>query len=263
MIVILASRWDPQAAALAQQWKKHQAAVLSCEDLSTQGWKFLVERPLESVAVVDGKPVPIHEIRGVLTRRPQVFESELLHLAAEDRAYAAAEMNAFLVAWLASLPCPVLNPPTAISLSGPGWPTAQWTAVAARAGFQVNAHQVWGGAAPPDRGQSNAEETKRLVVVGKQCFGAPSTGVVERATALAVAAGAPLLEIRFQMRGAAAVFHSATPFPPLTEPLVVEAVLKELLDRKARQGSGTSAKGVTGKRQHGRKSSDRVRVRPM
>ena len=62
--------------------------------------------------VAGGSVFPVSEVTGVLTRRPHVFEVELMQVAVEDRPFVAAEINAFLLAWLSSLRCPVINRPS-------------------------------------------------------------------------------------------------------------------------------------------------------
>ena len=65
---------------------------------------------------------------------PAVGEAELAHVHEDDRSYAAAEMQAFLLAWLSSLECPVLNRPSPSNLGGPWWSLAQWVQRARRLG---------------------------------------------------------------------------------------------------------------------------------
>ena len=81
--------------------------------------------------------MPISAIRGVLSLLPRVAESELTQIMPTQRPYVAAEMMAFLVAWLASLPCVVLNQPTPLNLTGPSWYPEQWVREARRAGLQT------------------------------------------------------------------------------------------------------------------------------
>jgi hypothetical protein len=92
---------------------------------------------LNSTAVVDGQVVAVEEISGVLIRLPYVFEQELLHIVPGDRAYVAAEMQAFLISWLSRLKCPVLNRPTPSYLLGPNWRPQQWVYTAAQVGIPV------------------------------------------------------------------------------------------------------------------------------
>jgi hypothetical protein len=113
MLVIVSSRFDCEAAALVTRWASDDAVLLTCEDLSTPGWRHFSDNRRSSTAVLNGVVVPTVSIRGVLMRRSWIFEAELPYLSAVDRQYAAEEMNAFLMAWLMALQCPVFNRPTA------------------------------------------------------------------------------------------------------------------------------------------------------
>ena len=140
MLVILANCGNRSAELLAERWSHLGARLLTPSDLSLEGWRVAYgtdDRRLDrwSTAVVGGEVVPTDQITGVLTRLPAVFEHELMTVVPEDRAYVAAEMTAFLLAWLTQLPCPVLNRPTATGLSGPNWRRERWVAVAAQLGI--------------------------------------------------------------------------------------------------------------------------------
>ena len=84
--------------------------MCTCEILSTKGWEHYVgsQRGL-STAVVGEREVHYDDINGVLIRRPCIFEQELIHVSSADRTYVGAEMNAFLISWLSSMTCPVIN----------------------------------------------------------------------------------------------------------------------------------------------------------
>src|SRR5262249_33875282 len=103
-------------------------------DLSLPGWRHMAG-VAAGHAVVDGQVIATSEIRAVITRIPAVGEAELAHVHEDDRRYAAAEMQAFLLAWLMSLKCPVLNRPTPSNLGGPSWSAAQWVQRARRLGL--------------------------------------------------------------------------------------------------------------------------------
>jgi hypothetical protein len=184
--------------------------LLSAEDLCSRGWIFALSDPAGGTAVVAGDRVPVSTLTGVLTRRPAVLAEELDRLAAEDRDYVAAELNAFLVAWLAALPCPVVNRPTPRSLSGPGWTSLHWRAAAARAGV------AWG---------ADGGDRHDVVVCGGECVGARSDDEEGAARALAREAGVELLGLSFAGDGVCA----ATTQPRLDRDEVRGLVLESLL----------------------------------
>jgi hypothetical protein len=136
MLVVLAYAHDAGARALVQHWRAdgEDAALLTCADLSRPGWRYM-GGAAPGQAVIDGHPIATRDIRAVITRIPAVAEAELVNLHEDDRKYAAAEMQAFLLAWLMSLECPVLNRPTPSNLGGPLGSTAQWVRRARRLGL--------------------------------------------------------------------------------------------------------------------------------
>ena len=138
MIIILASRFDKFAKDLISKWKEHDdALLLTSEDLSRSGWRYWPNNPEQSVAVISDKEIAVKEITGVLTRLPYIYEQELTHIVASDRQYVADEMMAFLVSWLSTLRCPVLNYPSVFCLTGPNWRHEKWLHTAAKIGIPI------------------------------------------------------------------------------------------------------------------------------
>jgi hypothetical protein len=141
MLVVVGSRFDPGACEIVRQWTPFGAGLLAAEDLSLPGWRFSPGARGSSQAVIGGRLVHESDIRGVLVRRPQVLAQELAHIAAADREFVAAEMTAFLFAWLSELSCRVLNGPRGLSLCGPAWRPQQWRHAAAQAGLEADRQQ--------------------------------------------------------------------------------------------------------------------------
>jgi hypothetical protein len=186
VIAVLASRLDPEARALCATWSAAGASLLSAEDLGRAGWVFRPGHAAEGVAVVAGQRVRATELSAVLTRRPAVLAEELGGIAPADRAYVAAETNAFLVAWLGALPCRVVNRPTPTSLCGPAWTALHWQAAARRAGI------AWATA------DDEAAEPHEVVICGAHCLFAKTAGEAMSAQTLARVAGVDLLSVRFR-----------------------------------------------------------------
>lgn len=111
MLLILAGRNDQAAGALRERWSAHDARVLTCRDLSTAGWRYSPGEPRASRVVAGGERIPVTEIEGILTRLPSVTADDLPHIAEEDRGYVAAEMTAFLTAFLSEAPFPSSTAP--------------------------------------------------------------------------------------------------------------------------------------------------------
>jgi hypothetical protein len=137
MLVVLAYTHDVGARSLVQRWRAdgEEAALLTCADMSRAGWRYVAGNPAAGRAVIEGQVIATREIRALVTRIPAVGEAELGHVHEEDRRYAAAEMQAFLLAWLTSLECPVLNRPSPSNLGGPEWSVVHWVRRARRVGL--------------------------------------------------------------------------------------------------------------------------------
>ena len=109
--LVFASRVDTAAKNFAAAAGSN-VRLMTPADLSQPGWRFRLGDAAGSTAVLGGEPVPASAIAGVLTRLPSVTDHDLTHIAPSDRAYVAAEMTAFLLAWLTALKCPLVNRPT-------------------------------------------------------------------------------------------------------------------------------------------------------
>lgn len=186
------------------------------------GWVLQVPPGSRASAVIGGRTIRSKEIRGILTLRPCVFPEELQNIQFAHRKYVAAELNAFLLAWLAAQSCPVLNRPTAVCLAGPNWRPEQWTQAAARLGIPAQMRrQVPNENAIPDSG-----ETLEVTAIGEQCFGCDDSILRDRARRLAQAAEVELLSVRFSAdRGS---FLSASVWPSLSDLAVLDAVRHRL-----------------------------------
>lgn len=166
----------------------------------------------------------VGDIAGVLVRLPCVYAHELLHITPADRDYVAAEMTAFLLSWLSTLTCPVLNHPTSTCLGGPYWRSEQWTYAAACAGIPVTStsRRVC-LAAPPVSVTSEmvqfdpAPGNLRVTVVGDQCVGNADGTLRRYARYLAEAADVGLLTVRFIDDSLGLRFADANPWPPLDD----------------------------------------------
>jgi hypothetical protein len=234
MLVVVASRQDSAASDLVSRWAPYGAALLTVADLSAAGWRHHVGGPGgagEGGAVVDGRAVAAGDITGVLTRLPFVSEAELTHIHPDDRRYVAAEMSAFLVAWLSRLRCPVLNRPTPGCLAGPAWRPEQWIHVAARIGLPVRAvrrsARLSAAASPAAEAESaGAPETAAAVatVVGECCFGVDDPGLAAQARRLARAAGVDLLSVQFAGPGCGAELIGVSLWADVTSPEIAAAI---------------------------------------
>ena len=237
MFVVLAYTHDAGARALVQRWRAdgEEAALLTCADLSRPGWRY-VAGAAPGHAVIDGQMIATREIRAVITRIPAVGEAELAHVHEEDRRYAVAEMQAFLLAWLMSLKCPVLNRPSPSNLAGPLWSSAQWVQRARRlalAARPVKQHAVYTpGAASATECRVAANATfvdvvgDRAFLVGGRSPGADEAPLAEAAIALARDAGVEMLRVYFEPSSdQTPVFLEASIWIDIAAETVAEALL--------------------------------------
>ncbi|MBX9243730.1 hypothetical protein ICW40_02785 [Actinotalea ferrariae] len=245
MIVVLASRHDREAHRLAEAWHRHDARVMTPDDLSVAGWQVRAPGALSSRVVVGGDVVDDAAVTGVVTRLMTVPAEELRRVREVDRAYAAREMTAFLGFWLSTLACPVLNPPAAVHLCGPGWRDERWLLTASRLGIAVVPRAR--GTGVPDRPGTRAETAPAghlsCTVVGDRCLHRPGSpppgtrepaddGVAERAAEaalrLARAAGAPLVDLRFAVGEDGPALVSADVRVDVSDPDVRAAMIEHL-----------------------------------
>jgi len=218
VLVLLAHRWDATAQRLAEQWRPLGVRRMTPEDLSFPGWRLRVGDG-EGMAVCGGDTLPTDRIDGVYSRMSRVYRDDLPHIVADDREYVAAEMNAFLAAWLAALPCPMLNRPRANSLSGPPWRQEQWLHAAAGLGIPVRPLRrrvERAGAVPAVEGE-RAEGGVRVTVVGGRTMGGGDERLHGYARRLARHAGVDLLAARFAVDGAAGYLLAVDALPEVDE----------------------------------------------
>jgi hypothetical protein len=239
MFVVLAYAHDAGARALVQRWcaDGEDAALLTCVDLSRPGWRY-TGGVAHGQAVIDGQLIATREVRAVITRIPAVSEAELANVHEDDRRYAAAEMQAFLLAWLTSLECPVLNRPTPSNLGGPSWSVAQWVQTARRLGLAarpVRQRLVYAPGVPYGIDCRIDPSAVFVDVVGERAFlvsgrapRAHEGWFVQAAIALARNAGAELLRVYFE--------HGSEQRPVFLEAalwidIAAESVAEALIDR--------------------------------
>jgi hypothetical protein len=224
MLLVVASREDQNAKTLIARLGSGRATLLSSEDLCRPGWLFDPLNPQSGQLVAGGKKFPQAAIRGVLTRRPHVFEAELTEVAAQDRSYVAAEVNSFLVAWLSSLRCPVLNRPVGHCLSGPSWRAEEWALLAASTGLRIRPFRRTLRLKSRPRPKPKQSVTAEVVTVGERWFGPVENDLGAASVRLARAAKVDLLSVRFD-KGA---FAGASSLPSLHQDCVLEAVLERI-----------------------------------
>jgi len=226
VFVVVASRMDAMARTFARRYGARGVCLLTPADLSHPGWCYRPGDLDTAMAVIGGQHIAVRDITGVVTRLPSVSEYEIDHIAAVDRAYVAAEMQAILLSWLTALRCPVLNRPTPPCLGGPAWCPAQWVKVAARLGMPVTTvhrHAMFSG--KPATKRAPRPQGVTVTIVGQRVIGTVDPVLACQARALATAAGVDLLAVRFSGREHGAAFVGAELWPNIAAAVVAHAVL--------------------------------------
>jgi len=176
----------------------------------------------------DGGPLSTDDIALVVNRLSHVPVQDD-GSRPSDALYRSEEWRAFLAAWLRAVPCPVLNPPRAASLSGPAFHTPLWRAVASRHGLRTRAWSSGGR-------EADAGSSVHFVCLGTRHFGAavrPPAAVIESTARMARHVGAPLLGVTFDLVGDDWIFVDATPAPSLMR--AGEPLVDALLERASRR----------------------------
>jgi hypothetical protein len=232
MLLVVAGARDAQSRALVEQWTPVEVGVVTPDDLCSAGWRFDLADPERSTAVVGATQVAASEVVGVLVRLPAITPGELRRISPEDREYVAAETTAFLLSWLASLACVVLNPPCPPWLTGPLWTAERWLLTAAALRIPL-AHTITRSSdAEPRRTELARGVVRSVTIVGGRCVGDRDDGLRAQARRLADAAGAPLLVTQFLEAADGFRFAHAHPWADLGDAAVRGAVLEQLQDAR-------------------------------
>ncbi|MGW5714783.1 hypothetical protein ACWEVP_01350 [Amycolatopsis sp. NPDC003865] len=228
MLLILAHAHDRSARALARRWGGG-ALLLTPGALPETRWHLEVDRDgrvRTGLATADGTPIPV---TGVVNRLGVITAADVPGVHSRDRAYAGAELTAFLLAWLDACPVPVLNPPDPRSLNGPPWFPEQWAEVAASAGLRVEAPgRRVGLPAAPLAAVPDWDGAVRAHVVGDVCVGDVHPALGRRLCELGRLARTPLLTATVSGRGPHARVRDISAWPDLADPAVADAVLAAL-----------------------------------
>lgn len=226
MLVVIASKYDKSARSFVEHSATDGVMLLTPEDLSVVGWRHHLGNTKNSTAVVGGKVIEVAQITGVLTRLPVVFPEELFHIVPKDRSYVAAEMTAFLVSWLNTLKCPMLNRPTPTCLLGPNWRSPQWIYAAAQVGMSIRPLHQHIALGKENLPEVIPENSATVTVIGKRCIGEVDAILANQARCLADAAGVELLTVQFSQADAEAEFIDANLWTDISQPAIATAILE-------------------------------------
>ena len=221
MILVIAERHDHAALWLARRLSARAAGrvamvtplQLVCSTsiahrLSTAGSS-------SAFVLADGTRLDLDAVSGVVNRMAAMPMAHLASASAADRDYAASEWHAFLLGWLASLACPVLNPPAPEWLAGALHSSLAATQLALAAGLAVEADHA-GTMAEPDPSAERVAETTHFACCGQLVGPILEPAAREAILSFAHAYGAPLLQVETAAGGGRRQFLRATSFPDFT-----------------------------------------------
>jgi hypothetical protein len=192
VLLVLANVGDYRAQQLQDALPDADARIVTPLDLQRGGWAYRPGRP-DGTFQLGSTRVDVAELDAVCVLMPAVYSGDLPQISPEHRAYVAAEMTAFLCAWLADLPCPLLNKPSPACLCGPHWATARWRHVAAAAGLPVTRPH-----ADPHGPAAADSEAVAVTVIGDEAFGSRNPFDVELGLALAARASVRALRVHVE-----------------------------------------------------------------
>jgi hypothetical protein len=243
-VLVFANAGDEVADKFVRRHARRGVRLVTPQDLSRAGWLCEFHDGAASAqAVVEGRAVPQSRLAGVITRLGCVTTADVPHIDAVDRAYVAAEMQAFLAAWLHTLPCPVLNRPSTTCLAGNWWSAHKWVQTAVRLGISVSALEQridWRAHRRRPQPTTRSASVTNVTIVGPRTIGKASPHLVQQARMLGRAAGLDFVTVRFSAPTDDAVFFDATLWPDLADVTIAEAVLRHLW-RQPQQIAGIAA----------------------
>lgn len=190
-----------QSLLVGSQWTLESQGSVTCSQLRIEG----------------GRTIDSSEVEGVLNRIAVI--PPLTQSNSEDGKYAAQEVSAFLLAWLASL-SNVLNPPSPGGLCGQLRSMAEWTFLAARAGLRTLTYERRVTSARQPSPTLTVTDSLAAFVFGSEVLAdRAAPGIKEGCRSLARLAGTPMLEVSFVKIGEANedtwLFSGASPVPEL------------------------------------------------
>lgn len=216
--LLLLAREEDSSIRVFQQRARYRVMHASIADLSCAGWRYVGGCPERATACAGGRTISATQITAVLCRISHVAASDLRTIHADDREYAAAEMTAFLRAWLAQFQGELCNEPTWMSLAGPGWHPLQWTWIVSHLGVPVMSEA--------QRVRAASMHCETATVSGGEVFGVTDPTLIEYSLRIARAEKARSLAICF-VHDDEWRFASADPCPQLDE-TTAAALLREL-----------------------------------
>jgi len=226
MWIVLCSATDASALwaydGLRQMGLRPLELVTAEALASAAQWKHTLNGGAHlTISLADGRSIYSSAIRGVLNRLTGPAPEMLQRAVSSDRDYVQAEMYAFYLSWIYSLPGVVINRPTPLGLSGPWFHPSEWVYRASRAGLPTP-HYRLSGRDPMDEAfgtlaPAGATTLNLITLCGNVYGGYVPASTARGCAGLAESAGTDLLGLSLYLnRDSRWTFAGAMPLPDLT-----------------------------------------------
>jgi hypothetical protein len=225
VVIVLCSRGDDAALNFARRNAFDGVEAVTCADVSREGWTIDLHRrggdnaTAITVAAERALASGRDPIEGVITRLGYVSEVEVGQVVPEDRPYVAAEMQAFLFAFLNALPCPKINKPSLGCLYAPHLRTSDWKRLAGGLGLAVDDAVSAGETA-------TTGSYVDVTVLGERVWGDAPVPLVKTTRQLASVADVAYLRVRYSVTSHDTRFWGADAYPSLESDEIGRALVR-------------------------------------
>ncbi|BDT68111.1 hypothetical protein os1_22930 [Comamonadaceae bacterium OS-1] len=230
IILVLAHASDAGAASVAASVRNLLAGApvevwtVRPESLGLAAWSHTVDAHgcAHTRLVLPGRPaLHSNQIRAVFNRIQHLPMPQFSQAPPKDRDYAAMELQALVLSWLAACGGCVVQPLRGQPWLTPQLPLLHWASAAARCGLPVADQSAVAAPAPWDATVLVAGPLSTGILAGR-------LGVACVATAQNL--GFTLLEFRFQRDSEGATLVDVSPHPELSDLEDIDAVARCLAD---------------------------------
>ncbi len=229
MILVVASAVDKVAAGFVEELSLlTPAAVMTCKNIALECCDIHCPNLLASSLTIDSQKVWLSEVRGVLCLLPTVIPDELYFYPDDEREYQSMEFLALLTYVFANLPCPVINRPTACSLSGPFASQTAWYHLAQQLHISVAARNWLSDEISPETEKRSKQETIESTILNGQSIFNHDSKADKLARSLAISADIQYLHASF-LSGNPYRLNQVKTTPNLREPQVRSALIEALV----------------------------------
>lgn len=227
MILVISNIANDAAPALVKSFPAGAASLIMASDVHTSFKAGIaVNDFLSSEMNISGTTIPARKISGVVTTIPFFLPQEFYYVAAADREYVCAELQAFFIYFLSELKCKKLNPPGRKIFTGLGGHKLEWLKTARQLRVPVWPIHIKNGANADPLNTSSVKIIK-CTVVGDEVVGDDTPdNVIAHTRALARAFSLPYISCSFATEnGRDHYLLDIATIPDITPPENREAII--------------------------------------